>query len=469
MDVPRNSKDVANLFDSYLQSSNQTTSSTILKGHVIAHYRASGNPGLIKFLRSSCGDQWTDSLKKPVLAAVSKWNTQLKRYSSNLHQESSAISLVDLLGQGYALPVQRKRLHSDGNSSASDSTPSTPSSVCSLASIDSPTSSPACDTEWPTPKRFKSCPDCVVLRRDKSTLQKQLLKIKHVNQTLESKSNINYSNERRVLKQSVKRLKKYREKVRVADKKMREAEKKVKLANDKVEPLKTKIKYLQEQIRKLKDQKAHTKRYHSSKNSDSAWSQKLQAAQLEIKSLKEKLSGAENRVFELEESQGDSIKTMDGKQYDEKTRICINYCLEKNVSHQNASDLVNFIVNEMTGKTLEKLPAPSTNANIQREFGIISDIQCGAIMSESSNVTLAWDGTTKDGVHYNEKHVVTASGSLTLGVSEMPGGKAIDYRRDLRNSLTDITNRYSQCFDTDPAETSKKIHDGKKVYYNVKK
>ena len=478
MVLPTTKKELNSVINSYLNESN---GSELTIGHIIAHKRAKSNKEFCEYLKCFYGDKWSDSLKSASLAIGNKYSRDVNTKANNIHRKGVPEEILKYLNGKFTLPVagSRKRPVSDNTTidppvSAPETPPPTPQ--------DATPPSPFDHRIFITPKRSKPCgQSCLDVRHESSSLRKELSsskakakRLQTETEKLRARINVKFQNEPRVLNQTIKRSQhqiiKLRNKLSATRAKARQdiRELRINLNSEKakakqVQLLETKVENLQDQVRKLKDQKAQVKKYHSTKNSDSAMSKKLKNAESLIKSLKEKLSGAENRVLELEEGLSDSIKTMDGKQFDEKTRMCINYCLEKNVSLQNASGIVEFIVHEMTGKTLEKLPAPSTNANIQREFGIISDIQCGAILSESSNVTLAWDGTTKDGVHYNEKHVVTASGPLTLGVTEMPGGKAVDYRRDLRNSLTDITNRYSQCFNTDPTDTSKKIHDGKKI------
>ena len=134
-------------------------------------------------------------------------------------------------------------------------------------------------------------------------------------------------------------------------------------------------------------------------------------------------------MIELEERLNDTapIPTMDGNQFDVKTRKCINYCLQNNVSHESASGIVDYVVKEMTGKTLQRLPKPTTNANIAREFGELSNIQCGEalVQEQTKNVTLGFDGTTKGGKKINELHAVTAEGSLTVSIDQIPGGKQL--------------------------------------------
>ncbi len=477
----KTSGELDQLFDTYLHSANNRLNTALLKGHVLAHYRANGNTGVITFLSSFYGSQWSDALKKPVIATVHQWNGKIKKFTKRIGRPADSIKIVSLLKEEYTVPVQRKRQLSEGKSenvSKRANPASTP--VCDFSDPvvpETPPLTPKCTpaSDFITPKRSKTCHECHVKRHESSSLRKELGRTKNEAEKLRAKVSIKFQNEPRVLNQTIKRLKPQIQKLRQkrkaerakARQDIREIQSKLNTEKEKarqVDSLKSKIGNLHEQIKRLKDQKAHTKTYHSGKTSDSALSKQLKAAQLENKSLKEKLSDAENRVLEFEEKLSESIETMDGRQFDVKTRKCINFCLEKNVSHQNASGIVRFIVKEMTGKTLEKLPGPSTVANIQREFGTISSIQCGTVMAESTNVTLAWDGTTYKGMHLNENHVMTASGPLTLGVSELGSGRAIDYVEDIRNVFTDVTNRYSTCMNADPIDTSKKLHDGKEAF-----
>ncbi len=459
MELPKSRQQLKRVIENYMNSEPEDGEFT--KGCLLAHYRTKTNKEFCEYFRGFYGEKWSDSLNGTVRSAINKIDKHVIKKAGNISKPTTGESVMKLLNEKYTLPLTRKRPLSDVE--PADSTPDTPPAT--------PPESEPSTFDYITPKR--SCIDCHVMRRESSSLRKELGKTKNEAEQLRSRVAVKFQNEPRVLNQTIKRLKTQiktlRDKAKAernkARQEIRELQKKLnteKAIARQVEPLTTKIGILQEKVIRLKDQKAHTKAYHSGKNSDSALSKQLKAAQLENKSLMEKLSGAENRVLELEEKLNESIETMDGRQFDVKTRKCINYCTEKNVSHQNASELVRYIVHEMTGKTLGKLPAPSTNANIAREFGVISDIQCGVVMSESTNVTFGWDGTTKVGMHLNEKNLSTSSGSLTLGVSEMGGGKAVDYAKDIRNVFTDVSNRYSACFNTDPTDTNKKFHDGKK-------
>ncbi len=464
MELPTNRRELKLLIESYKNSFPEE--GEITRGFLLAHYRSKSNAEFREYFKGIYGEKWSDSLNNSVRSAINKNHVFIRDHASkNISKATTAEKVVELLNEKYVLPVTRKRPLSDVD--PADHVPDTPPAT--------PTHNETSSYDYITPKRSKLCTEkCHSIRHEASNLRKELGKTKDEAEKLRARVAVKFKYTPSVLNQTINRLqsqlKKLREKSQVERAKARQdiRELRIQLTTERtkakqVGSLETKLENLQEQIRKLKDQKAHVKKYHSMKNSDATLTQKLSAAKLEIDSLKEKLSDAENRVLELEEKQSDSIQTMDGREYDVKTRKAINLCTQRNVSQQHASGLVRDIVHVMTDQTVEKLPAPSTVANIQREFGIISDIQCGSIMSESTNGTFAWDGTTKGGVHYNEKNVTTASGNLTLGVTRLPGGKHGDYGLDIRQSFADITNRYSECFGTDPTETSKKIHDGKKV------
>ncbi len=230
-----------------------------------------------------------------------------------------------------------------------------------------------------------------------------------------------------------------------------------------VQPLADQVNALRSELRLLGKQKREIQRYHKKLKSSSI-SVQLENSKAESKSLKEKIAELENKVLELEDKldYGTPIPTMDGNQYDVKTRKTINYCLQNNVSHEAASGVVEYVVKEMTGKTLQSLPNATTCANIAREFGELSNIQCGerATRPHNNNATFAFDGTTKAGKKIQECHLITAEGSLTLDIAQMPSGTAIDSARQLREALSDVTNSYALAANEDVENTSKKIHDG---------
>ncbi len=465
MELPNNRRELKLFIESYKNSIPEDGELT--RGFLLAHYRTKSPAEFREYFRSLYGEKWSDSLNNSVRSAINKTHTFVRDQAGNISKRTTAEKVVKQLNERYTLPVTRKRPFSDIEpiSADLDHVPETPPAT--------PTHHETSTHDYITPKRSKLCTErCHNMRHEASNLRKELGRTKDEAEKLRARVAVKFKYEPRILNQTITRLqtqmKKLRDKSQTERAKARQAIRELhiqlnaeRIKVKQVEPLKIKVENLQEQIRKLKDQKTHAKRYHSTKNSDSVLLQKFKSSQSENKLLKEKLSAVENQLLELEEKENNVIETMDGRQFDVKTRMAINHCTQRNVSQQHASNLVRDVVNTMTGQIVGKLPGPSTTANITREFGIISDIQCGTIMSESSNGTFGWDGTTKDGTHINEMNVKTATAHLTLGVSEMGGGCTTDYRDCIRDRLGDITNRTATFLNTDPAETSKKIHDSK--------
>ncbi len=229
-----------------------------------------------------------------------------------------------------------------------------------------------------------------------------------------------------------------------------------------VEPLLKQVEDLKAEINKLKKDKREIKRYHKVKKGNASAPDQVKASKDEIKTLKEKLSYSESRVQELECDKENVIPTMDGNQFDVKTRKSVQFCLSKNVPQQHVGDVVNFVVREMGGQSLEKVPKRSAVQNMAREMDIISNIQTGEVVSKEDcdNCTLASDATTKSAIHMHGTSLMTPQGQLVVNVSKVPGGKAKDYALDTTECLSDIANQYSECNDKNPDDTRKQIHDG---------
>ena len=343
---------------------------------------------------------------------------------------------------------------------------------CDPSAPETPPATPSTSTcyDFITPKR--SCANCFDLRQESSTLRKELNSSKSEAAKLQRRVNVKFKSEPRVLGQANKRLKAQLERQHDTHEQKYfelqfeflelqedfiELDTKYTQKVNRIEELGEDVDHLNNQIAKLAKQKAEIRRYHNAVKKQSVLSSQLKAAKEEIKALKTQLAYTENLLHDQDK---ENINTIDGNQFDAKTRKCIMYCLEKNVSQQNTSSIVKFIVREMTGKTITKLPKRTTVQNIARESSIVSNIQTGHIMSRSSNVTIAWDATVKKGTHLNEVHVNTPYGPLVLDVSELPGGKADDYKTHIQEALSDIANQYSNCYEKDPDEVKKQIHDG---------
>eukprot|EP00112_Aurelia_sp_Birch-Aquarium-sp1_P019970 Seg5042.2 transcript_id=Seg5042.2/GoldUCD/mRNA.D3Y31 product="hypothetical protein" protein_id=Seg5042.2/GoldUCD/D3Y31 len=182
-----------------------------------------------------------------------------------------------------------------------------------------------------------------------------------------------------------------------------------------------------------------------------------------IKKLREMCQESEKRATELEASQMEQrdanspiIETRkDRKTYDDNIRKCIYYCLQSQVPTDQVSNVIAYIVKEMTGMELSLTPSKSCASRIAREMGIIADMQGADTILTSKNSTLSWDGTSLKGVHLNEVHVTTEDKSVVLGISSLPGGTTEDYTKDILNTVNDLMGNYSNKKGLEKEETTK--------------
>ena len=83
------------------------------------------------------------------------------------------------------------------------------------------------------------------------------------------------------------------------------------------------------------------------------------------------------------------------------------------VFHNTECNVINAILFELAGTTVDSLPQSSTVSQCVYELGIISDIQVSEVMYANESLTLSWDSTTVDGTHINELHISVHTVPLT--------------------------------------------------------
>ncbi len=467
MELPKTTQELTLLIQSHLSS----PANDLTRGGLLAHFRASkNNTEFYQNLKGFYGERWSDSFNAPVRSAVQRIIDRVDKQINNIGRQDISKKIVSYLNEKYELPKSCKR-------------PVSEIEVCDLPAPETPPATPPVTPAEPpthssfdyvTPKR--SCMDCRDLRQESSSLRKELNYSRSEAERLQKKVDVKFKKEPRVLGQANKRLKTQLEKQQETNEQkffelqfeflelqedFIELDAKYNEKVNRIEQLVEDVDHLNNQVAKLAKQKTEIRRYHNAVKKQSVLSSQLKSAKEEIKALKSQLAYTENLLPEHDKE--NTINTIDGKQFDARTRKCILFCLEKNVSQQNASSIVQFIVQEMTGKRVPKVPKRSTVQNIAREGSILANIQTGQIMSESSNVTLAWDATTKKGLHVNEIHVITPFGSFVLDVSELPGGRAPDYATHVKEILADIADQYSACHNKNPDDVKKQIHDGKVI------
>ena len=109
----------------------------------------------------------------------------------------------------------------------------------------------------------------------------------------------------------------------------------------------------------------------------------------------------------------------DSKTYSTACCKAIYYCLQYGVPITHVCNVINAILFELAGTTVDSLPHSSTVSQCVYELGIISDIQVSEVMYANENLILSWDSTTVDGTHINELHISVHTVPVTLYVLQL--------------------------------------------------
>ena len=167
---------------------------------------------------------------------------------------------------------------------------------------------------------------------------------------------------------------------------------------------------------------------------------------LEIMVEKLKLSN-EELLCQLSDSKKTIMTKNDSKTYSTACRKAIYYCLQYGVPVTHVCDVINAILFELPGITVDSLPHSSTVSQCVYELGIISDIQVSEIMYANENLTLSWDSTTVDGTHINELHISVHTVPVTsyvLQLGAIASGRTEDYVSHISDSLNHMIAIYAK-------------------------
>ncbi|CAC5425353.1 unnamed protein product [Mytilus coruscus] len=129
-----------------------------------------------------------------------------------------------------------------------------------------------------------------------------------------------------------------------------------------------------------------------------------------------------------------------GSPYSCKVREAVYSCLQFNVSRENVSPLIKEIVRIFTGEDITSLPASSSSSTMAREAGILSELHLKETLSNSNNLTLLRDATTKRGRHYYGVKLCTDTQDFTLGTKEISCGTAEQYTEAAVEMLDNISS-----------------------------
>ena len=164
------------------------------------------------------------------------------------------------------------------------------------------------------------------------------------------------------------------------------------------------------------------------------------------------------------ESQIISTKCLDNnKQYSVSYRKAAYCCLVNQVPVETTGIVIQTIVKEIAGKTLDSCADATTVSQFSYELGTLSDIQCCESMLENDNLTLSWDATSLQCDHINEIHVSYAADddgppkSLCMQINTLPGGTATDYVNHVIEALNDSVDSYCNYHKMDRIIVMKKV------------
>ena len=201
---------------------------------------------------------------------------------------------------------------------------------------------------------------------------------------------------------------------------------------------------LKSEIKKLKKQQLGLTRYYKTICRVPSHS-KLER---ELKDAKHHVCILENKIEVLKENKGEIIDTKENQTYNATVRKCIYYALQHQCPVEHASNVVRYVVESFTDQKLEVMPSQTSVARMAREMSVLGDLQAGAMLTETQNCTLAWDATDIGGSHLNEVHISASSASgkkdyMTLGVTELAGGKTQDYANHITETIGDVATTFS--------------------------
>jgi hypothetical protein len=95
------------------------------------------------------------------------------------------------------------------------------------------------------------------------------------------------------------------------------------------------------------------------------------------------------------------------------------------------------------GAPLKDVPQRTTVEQMTRELGVIANLQVSELAMKTSNLTLGFDATTRDGKHVNSIHFPDANVCHVVAVDHLAGGTAEDYTQHVVESVDHLAKIYS--------------------------
>ena len=90
----------------------------------------------------------------------------------------------------------------------------------------------------------------------------------------------------------------------------------------------------------------------------------------------------------------------------------------------------------------KKAPQRTTVERNAVELGLLRDMMAAEALYNTPNVTLCFDASTQEVVHFNTLHITTESESILLDVEQFAGGRAMDYAEHIFTTITHLADIY---------------------------
>ncbi|XP_070196680.1 uncharacterized protein, partial [Littorina saxatilis] len=250
----------------------------------------------------------------------------------------------------------------------------------------------------------------------------------------------------------------------------------------KLKQIKVKIKRKESTVRKLKQalkeqecakwkQSQKERREDASgRNVERELKRKLKQKDNDIRALDDDKAKLEEQI--QRERQHNEKKKQAGKRdkktYATQTRMIVYDCLMARVPTQHIHSLIHSI-SKRTGVNLEPIPQRSAIEQMQRELGIITELQTAETAVNTKNITIGFDATTQEGVHVNAVHLTTAKKPnekedkttpktcQVISLDQLAGGTANDYAEHIVSSIDSLARVHSDFHKEEFHETRKKI------------
>ena len=171
--------------------------------------------------------------------------------------------------------------------------------------------------------------------------------------------------------------------------------------------------------------------------------EKVDRLQGEIEIYESKMADLREQLVDMAKpNEVKQIQTKSKSRYTNAVRKCVYLCARRQVPLHSISTVIRQIGKTLFDHDLGPLPCPSSVCSMVSEMGVLASVQAVEAMLLGSYVNIAWDATTLNGVHINEVHVNTASGSFALNVGRLAGGTTEDYVDHLKSTLETACKLY---------------------------